>query len=80
MEARLNVTYGGSNGDLVDMVDSSASDAELKLWAKEAIESGAVAGISATSNVDLSDFVVDRFSANADRGALIMIRAKTPFG
>lgn len=78
-EARVNLTVSGQNGDLRDPVDFNASDAEIKGWVVEAVASGSVAGIPAQT-VDLTDFVVDRFPANEERGNLIALRPKTPFG
>lgn len=80
-EARVNVTYGGSNGDLPDPVSYDSGDGDVKTWVSEAIRTGGIPGIAATANVDLTDFVVDRFTANEARPFnLIQLRPKTPFG
>jgi hypothetical protein len=80
IEARVNVTYAGQNGDLPDLVPFSATDAEIKGWATEAVVSG-VPGISANPQASFADFVVDRFEPNEARPFyLISIRPKTPFG
>lgn len=80
-EARVNITVGGNNGDLVDPVLFDAPDSDIKTWATEAVATGSVPGVPAVGDVDFTDFVVDRFSANAERGwNLIQIRPKTPFG
>ena len=42
---------------------------------------GSVPGIPADQGADFTDFVVDRFAANAERDYnLIQMRPKTPFG
>jgi len=80
-QARLNITVNGENGDLADPVFFDATDGDIKTWATEAVASGTVPGIPADADVDFTDFVVDRFSANAERDyALIQLRPKTPFG
>lgn len=79
-EARLNVTYGGENGDLRDPVFYDATEADIKAWATEAVQNGNVPGIAADPNVDFSDFVIDRFEAKEDMPNRLMIRPKTPFG
>lgn len=79
-EARVNVTYAGANGDLPDPVAFDATNEQVKGWISEAIRGGGVPGIDA-QEVDLTDFVVDRFAATEVRPyALISIRPKTPFG
>jgi hypothetical protein len=81
MEARVNITWNGQNGDLPDMVDFDAGDADVKQWVTEAVRTGGVPGVTADERVDLTDFVVDRFSENDARPYnLIQIRPKTPFG
>jgi hypothetical protein len=79
-QARLNITFGGNNGDLMDPVFFDATDGDIKTWATEAVANGSVPGIPADANADFTDFVVDRFTANAERPALIQLRPKTPFG
>lgn len=80
-EARLNVTYDGQNADLNEAVPFGASDAEIKAWAREAIMGGAFGVLRARGPVDLSDFVVDRFPANAKIPEnRIFLRPITPFG
>jgi len=80
-EARLNITYGGDNGDLPDPVSFDASDGDVKAWAEEAVKNGSVPGIKADAGASFEDFIVDRFSANeeVDHNRL-MLRPKTPFG
>ena len=79
-EARLNITWGGQNGDLDAPVRYDATDAEIKAWATEAIRGG-TPGITAAPNVNLNDFVVERFAATADVPYnRIVVRPKTPFG
>lgn len=79
-QARLNITYGGENGDFVDPVFFDAADSDIKAWATEAVRNGDVPGIPADVNADFNDFVVDRFSAKDDQPNRIMVRPKTPFG
>lgn len=80
-EARLNITWQGSNGDLPDPVTFDAADGDLFQWAAEAVRGGDVPGIPADPNVNLRDFVVRRFPATQDVPYnRIMIHPKTPFG
>ena len=80
-EARLNVTWAGSNGDLPDPVFFDAPDGDVKQMVAEAIRAGSVPGISADPHVNLTDFVVDRFSATAEVPFnRLFLRPKTPFG
>jgi hypothetical protein len=80
-EARLNITWAGSNGELRDTINYGASDVDIKRWATEAVRAGSVPGIPADPNVDFTDFVVDRFGPNETRPySICMIRGKTPFG
>jgi hypothetical protein len=80
-EARVNITYGGANGDLPDTVSFDAADGDVKQWVTEAVRGGGVPGIALDANADFTDFVVDRFTANVTRPYnLIQLRPKTPFG
>lgn len=80
-QALLNITWSGENGDLADPVPQGSSDADIKRMAAEAVQGGDVIGISADTNVDFDDFVVERFPANDDYPfARIMLRPKTPYG
>lgn len=78
-EARLNITYGGQNGDYVEPVPFDLSDAELVRLAREAIGAGLLGAPPA--HVDLGEHVVDRFAAT-ERTPVnrIFLRPKTPFG
>ena len=79
-EARVNITYGGSNGDLPDTVYFDATDAQVRSWVSEALRAGSVPGIP-KGYPDLRDYVIDRFQANRVRPYhLIQVRPKTPFG
>jgi hypothetical protein len=79
-EARVNVTYGGHNGDLPDPVSFDATDADVKQWVTEAVRTGGVPGIP-SQEADFADFVVDRFTATEARPyAAMFLRPKTPFG
>lgn len=80
-EARLNITWNGQNGDLVDPVPFDATDAELKAMAFEAVRGGSIPGIRADRFIDLDGFVVDRFTATAETPYnRVFVRPKTPFG
>jgi len=80
-EARVNVTWSGQNGDLGDPVLFDSTDADVKGWLTEAIAGGSIPGIDPDPNVDLGDFVIDRFAANDEVPYnRIMVRPKTPFG
>lgn len=78
-EAMVNVTWGGSNGELPDPVSMDASDAEIKQWVTEAVRTGGIPGIPADPGADFTDFVVNKYS-NDVRGNYIMVRPKVPFG
>ena len=80
-QAKVNVTYNGANGDLVDPVLFDASDAQVRGWITEALRTGGIPGIPADPGADVSDFVIDRFSATEVRPYnLLSLRPKTPFG
>lgn len=79
-EARLNVTWNGQNGDLADPVNFDSADGDVLQWAAEAIRAGDIPGIDADPNVNLTDFVIDRFGATEDQPNKLYIRPKTPFG
>lgn len=80
-EAKLNVTYGGQNGDFEDPVNFDATDGDIRQWATEAVRAGTVPGIPAAPDADFTDFVVDRFEATDSRPfKLLALRPKTPFG
>ena len=80
-EARVNVTYNGKNGDLPDPVAFNAGDGDIKTWLTESLRTGSIPGIHAVANVDLHDFVVDRFEATEARPYnLIQVRPKTALG
>jgi len=78
--ARLNVTFGGQNGDYPDPVNYDSTDGDIKQVATEAIRTGYIPGIAADPTVNLQDFVVDRFPASNDLPPRLMLRPKTPFG
>lgn len=80
-EARVNVTFAGSNGDLPDPVAFDSSDAVVKEMLAEAIRNGSVPGIPATAAPDLTNYVIDRFGPTEQRPYnLIQARPKTAFG
>jgi hypothetical protein len=80
MEARLNITYGGQQGDLPDPVPFDAPDDEVRRWATEAVSAG-IPGINPDPNADFTNFVVDRFPEREDVPYnRLSLRPKTPFG
>lgn len=79
-EARINITWGGKNGDYPDPVPFDASDGDIKQWASEAVRNGNVPGVDADQNVNFADFVVDRFEAADNLPNRLFLRPKTPFG
>lgn len=80
-EARVNVTWGGQNGELPDPVARDAADGDVKQWVTEAVRGGNVPGIPADRAADFRDFVVERFGPTDARPYnAIFVRPKTPFG
>lgn len=80
-EARVGVTYKGEYGELPDPVHFDSTDGDVRQWVSEAIRTGGIADIKADANVNLTDFVIDRFNSTEARPYnLIQIRPKTPFG
>lgn len=80
-EARVNITYGGINSDLVQTVNYDAPDDDIRGWVTEALTTGSIPGFPSYDSVDLTHFVLDRFPATAERPhPLILLRPKTPFG
>jgi len=80
-EARVNVTWGGQNGDLPDTVPFDATDGDIRQWITEAVRTGHIPGMAAAPAADFHDFVIDRFHATAARPYnYIQVRPKTPFG
>ena len=79
--AKVNVTYGGSNSDLVDPVSLDATDADVRAWVTEAVRSGSVPGIAQDQHADFHDFVVERFPPNETHPThRIMLRPKASYG
>lgn len=79
--AKLNITFAGQNGDLRDPVPYDAPNEDILRWTAEALQNGDIAGIPATANPDLNDFVVDRFTPTEERPYhALFVRPKTPFG
>lgn len=80
-EAKLNITYGGEQGDLPDPIPYDATDEEIIRAATECLRDGYIPGIDAVANPDFTDFVVDRFPAKEDVPInRLSLRPKTPFG
>jgi len=81
MNARVNITWDGQNGDLPDPVLYDATDQEIRGWVEEAVRDGSVPGINADPDIDLKDFVVNRFPANDEiPDNKIIVRPKAPLG
>lgn len=79
--ARVGVTWNGQYGDMVEPIRYDATDADIKAMVTEAIRSGSVPGIAADANCDLTDYIIDRFGATAERPwAVLQSRPKTAFG
>lgn len=80
-EAAVSVTFAALHGDLPDPVAFDAPDADVRTMLTEALRNGSVRGIPAQANVDLTNYVVDRFPANAEYPSnRMMLRPKTAFG
>ena len=80
-EARVNVTWGGQNGDLPDPIAYDLPDDQIKDMVAEAVRNGYVPGLQANAAVDLHDYKVDRFPPNDQRPYnLVQVRPKTAFG
>lgn len=80
-EARINVTFGGENGDLPDPVRFDANDGDIKQWVTEAVRAGDIPGMRADANADFRDHIVERYTATEARPyALVQVRPKTAFG
>lgn len=80
-EARVNVTYGGQNGDLPDPVSYDSTDRDILQMVTEAVRTGGVPGIPIDVNANFTNYVVDRFEASDVRpNRLLSVRPKTPFG
>ena len=57
------------------------SDADVKAWVTEALRAGSIPGLGAHANVDLHDYVIDRYKPTDGRPYnLIPVRPKTVFG
>lgn len=80
--AKVNVTYGGQNGDMPGEVPVDATRAQIIGWLTETLQTGGIPGIAPVANVDLENFVVDApFPPTPERPyALITVRPKTPYG
>jgi hypothetical protein len=52
-EAKLNVTYGGQNGDFADPVAFNAPIDQVRQWVTEALRSGTIPGIPADPNASM---------------------------
>ena len=80
-EARVNVTYAGQNNELPQPVFFQSSDGDVKTWITEALRAGSIPGLGVHANVDLRDYVVDRYPPTDGRPYnLIQVRPKTAYG
>jgi hypothetical protein len=80
-EARVNVTFGGQNGELPDPVMFDATDGDIRGFVSEALRNGSIPGVPAALNPDLADFKIDRYGPTEARAYnLIQVRPKTEFG
>lgn len=79
--ARLNITYQRQNGDLPDPVAFDAADGDIRQWVTEAVRTGSVPGIGEHAQVDLRNFIIERFASDAQVPYnRIFVRPKTEFG
>ncbi len=79
-EAQINITWQGTSADLPHTVPWDATDAEIKQWAAESVANG-FTGMPADPNVDLTNFMVDRYPASeAVPYNRYIVRPKTAFG
>jgi len=80
VEARVNVTWNGHNGDLPQTVPFDATDDQVREFAREAVQGG-IPGITADYAANFAGFVVDRYAATAEVPyARLMLRPKTAYG
>jgi hypothetical protein len=80
-EAVVNVTWAGNNGDLKDPVPFDATDAEIRNWVTESVQTGGVTNIPADANANFMDFVVYRHKATEETPFnRLILHPKTPFG
>ncbi len=85
-EARVNTTTNRQNFERPDPVHYQAGDGDTKGGAAEAIRTGSIPGVAADPNVNLQNYMVDRFDAPAAPAAgqrdynLIQVRPKTAYG
>lgn len=80
-QARVLITWDGKSGDLPDPILFDSTDADIKGWVSEAIRTNSIPAITFQGNVDLTDFVVDRFrSSETNPTNTITVRPKVPFG
>jgi hypothetical protein len=82
-EARVNITFRNTNGDLPDPVLFDTPDANVRTMLEEAIRTGGVPGVPADANVDLSGYIVERLAMDATKDRpvnMLLMRPKTEFG
>ncbi len=81
-QALVNITHKRKNGEMQDPVSYDATDGDIRGWVAESIRHGSIRGIDADPNVDLRDYVIERYpiEAGVREHNLIMVRPKTEFG
>ena len=81
MQALLNITYAGQNGDYVLELEASADDETILRICDEVVRNGEVKGLTVSElpHNAFRNFVVDRFPER-DGMVRLVVRPKVPFG
>ena len=78
--ARVEITWAGHHAELPDGMAVDATDDQVRAMVQEAVANG-FHGMPADPNVNLRDFVVDRYGPSEARAQhLVTIRPKVAFG
>jgi len=78
--ARVEITWAGHHAELPDGMAVDATDDQVRAMVQEAVANG-FPGMPADPNVNLRDFVIDRFGPSETRQThLLLARPKTAFG
>jgi hypothetical protein len=79
--AVLNITLGGTSGDVPDEIGEDLSDDDIRRIAVMAVRSGDVPGlhVAGLDEAAFKDFAVDRLR-DADGAMRLYLRPKVPFG
>lgn len=81
LEARVNITFAGQNGELPDPVPYDANEEQIRGWVTEALRTGGVPGITRDEAADISNYVVEKFDAVESMPLnRISVRPKTGYG